>query len=66
MKGLAWLRGGHDRDLAATHYAGRKSATEQAAEARQAKERAKRARDADKADRAGQAWQEADRRRLRG
>ncbi|MGA5497762.1 hypothetical protein ACPCSP_25700 [Streptomyces cinereoruber] len=66
MKGLAWLRGGNDRDLAATHYADRTSATEQAAEARRAKERARRARDADKAGRAGQAWQEADRRRFHG
>jgi hypothetical protein len=65
MKGLSWLSGGNDRQLAATSYAGRESATDKAARKRQAKEQARHAKGVAEAARAGQAWEDADRRRER-
>ncbi|MFD5788628.1 hypothetical protein ACFWH1_18645 [Streptomyces sp. NPDC127037] len=65
MKGLNWLSGGRDRELAATTYAGRESATETATAKRKAKEQKRRAKSADAAARAGQAWEDADRHRER-
>lgn len=66
MKGLGWLTGGNDRQLASDRYAGRESATDKAAAKRQAKARQRRAKDVTRADRAGQAWEEQDRRRFGG
>ena len=75
MRALGWLVGGNDRQLAATKYAGRESATETAARRRreatekadrkrQARERATRSRDIKRSARAGEAWEEQDRRRF--
>ncbi|MGC4947761.1 hypothetical protein ACLQ2N_16390 [Streptomyces sp. DT224] len=66
MKGLNWLSGGRDRELAATQYAGRESATDTAAAKRKAKEQKRRAKSTADAARAGQAWEDGDRRRYRG
>jgi hypothetical protein len=58
---LSWLGGGNDRELAATRYAGRESATDRAT--RVGRER--RIRSATKAARKGQQWEDADRRKHR-
>nr|WTB35080.1 hypothetical protein OG781_41540 [Streptomyces sp. NBC_00830] len=52
----------NDRELAATKYAGRESASELAARKKKTKARVTRAIDS---ARAGQAWEDADRRRRR-
>jgi hypothetical protein len=49
MGAFSWLRPGNDRQLAATQYAGRESATESAARTRREKHRARVARDGDNA-----------------
>ncbi|MFJ6014510.1 hypothetical protein [Streptomyces sp. NPDC092952] len=64
MKGLGWL-GGNDRQLAATTYAGRESATDEAARKDRTRQRFARAIDVRDAARAGQAWEDEDRRRGR-
>ncbi|WP_228976671.1 hypothetical protein [Streptomyces sp. DH12] len=62
LPGFGWLAGGHDRQLAATTYAGCESATERAARKRRTTHRTS---GADKAAARGQAWEEADRNRER-
>lgn len=52
MSLFSWLVGGNDRELAATRYAGRESASARAAR----KRRAKYHRSVTKTDRKGQAW----------
>ncbi|MGW6459120.1 hypothetical protein ACWF94_24890 [Streptomyces sp. NPDC055078] len=54
-----------DRQIAASKFSGRESATEAATRKRQAEDRTKRAKSAAEAARAGQAWEEQDRRRFR-
>lgn len=46
---LSWLAGGNDHQLAATQYAGRESASDQAARRRREKHRARVLRDGDAA-----------------
>ncbi|WP_263165427.1 hypothetical protein [Streptomyces sp. SCSIO ZS0520] len=53
MKALAWLLPGRDRELAATRYAGRESASDRAARLRREQHHR---RGATRAARAGQAW----------
>ncbi|GGZ23653.1 hypothetical protein GCM10010387_16060 [Streptomyces inusitatus] len=60
-----WLRSGSDRALAASSYAGRRSATERAAAKQRTRARTRRQADIREAARAGQAWEEQDRRRFR-
>ena len=57
MAFLSNLFGGNDRQLAATKYAGRESATDRAARKRRENYR----RNVTKAARAGQAWEDRDR-----
>ena len=64
MGAFSWLKGGNDRQLAATSYSG-PSASETADRKKQAKDRKTRAKDVAKAARAGQAWEDEDRRRER-
>ncbi|MFE7072689.1 hypothetical protein ACFU96_21665 [Streptomyces sp. NPDC057620] len=52
MGAFSWLRGGNDRELAATQYAGRESATDRAARLRRERHHARVARDGDRAGRA--------------
>ncbi|MFE4796191.1 hypothetical protein ACFRFL_14005 [Streptomyces sp. NPDC056708] len=47
MKGLGWLNGSNDRQLAATQYEGRESATDRAARLRREKHQARVIRDGD-------------------
>ncbi|MEU0275513.1 hypothetical protein [Streptomyces sp. NPDC006307] len=65
MKALAWIKGGSDRQLAATRYAGKQSATDRAAAKRQAKARARQQAGVREAARAGEAWEQNERRRTR-
>ncbi|MEU6279753.1 hypothetical protein [Streptomyces sp. NPDC047028] len=55
---MGWFSSGRDRHLAASKYAGRESASDQAARQRRASHRRSGARDA---ARAGQAWEDRDR-----
>lgn len=59
MGAFSWLRPGNDHQLARTQYAGRESASDEAAR----KDRARRSRSATKADRKGNAWADKQRRR---
>ncbi|MGW6416322.1 hypothetical protein [Streptomyces sp. NPDC055055] len=65
MGALPWLRGGNDRTLAASSYAGRESATDRAAAKQRSKTLTRRAADIRRADRAGEAWEAEERRRTR-
>lgn len=51
MGAFSWLRGGNDHKLAETQYAGRESASNQAARLRREKHNARVARDGDRAGR---------------
>ncbi|WP_327415446.1 hypothetical protein [Streptomyces sp. NBC_01233] len=65
MKALAWIKGGNDRALATTRYAGQQSATEKANAKAKAKQRARQQAGVKKAARAGEAWEAEERRRTR-
>ncbi|WP_086779555.1 hypothetical protein [Streptomyces griseus] len=49
MGAFDWLKGGNDRELAATTYAGRESASDEASRLRRAKHKIRVKRDGDKA-----------------
>lgn len=62
MGALSWLLGGNDRQLAATRYAGRTSATDRNANKRAARDSmGKPSRNARDADRAGMRWSDRQR-----
>ncbi|MFD4315037.1 hypothetical protein [Streptomyces sp. NPDC058548] len=65
MGALDWLKGGNDRQAAASGYAGRESASDAANRKQRAKAQKQRAKDIAKAAHAGQAWEDNDRRRFR-
>lgn len=58
MGAFSWLRPGNDRQLAATQYAGRESATDRAARKRREKYHAG---SATRSARKGQAWEDRNR-----
>jgi len=59
MGALSWLFGGNDHELARTRYAGRESASDEAARKRREQHQSKAA----KAARQGQRWEAKDRKR---
>lgn len=58
MGAFSWLRGGNDRELAATQYKGRESASDRAARRRRERHHSG---SATRAAREGQAWEDRDR-----
>ncbi|WP_020116796.1 hypothetical protein [Streptomyces canus] len=62
MGRLSWLFGGNDHQLAAERYAGRESASDEAARKRRERHQTKAA----KAARQGQRWEDSDRQRGNG